>query len=262
MRFRPCIDIHNGRVKQIVGGSLTDEQDYALENFVSEQDAGFYAKMYKNTNTRGGHIIILNPVGSDYYEEDVRQAAIALKEYPDGLQIGGGITADNAKTFIEMGATHVIVTSYVFKNGYIDYNNLNRLLEEVGREHIVLDLSCRYKDDNYYIVTDRWQKFTDTILNEDTLDELSKYCDEFLIHAVDVEGKASGIEKDLARLLGDWAKIPITYAGGIGTFEDLSELKELGKNKLDATIGSALSLFGGPMKYQEVLQFINGGNGQ
>ncbi len=262
MRFRPCIDIHNGKVKQIVGGSLTDKEDYAKENFVSEQDAGFYARMYKGTDARGGHIIILNPVSSEYYEEDVRQAAIALEEYPNGLQIGGGITANNAKSFIEMGATHVIVTSYVFKNGCIDYDNLCRLVEEVGKEHIVLDLSCRFKEDDYYIVTDRWQKFTDTILNEDTLEELSKYCDEFLIHAVDVEGKASGIEKDLAKLLGNWAKIPITYAGGIGTFKDLEALKELGKDKLDVTIGSALSLFGGPMQYEEVLYFINGGNEQ
>lgn len=262
MRFRPCIDIHNGKVKQIIGGSLTDKEDYAKENFVSRQDAGFYARMYKSTDTKGGHIIILNHISSRYYEEDVRQAAIALEEYPTGLQIGGGITADNAKSFIKMGATHIIVTSYVFKNGYIDYNNLNRLIEEVGKDHIVLDLSCRFKDDDYYIVTDRWQKFTDTILNEETLDELSKYCDEFLIHAVDVEGKASGIEKDLAKTLGNWAKIPITYAGGIGTFKDLEELRKLGKNKLDVTIGSALSLFGGPMEYQKVLDFINGGNEQ
>ncbi|MBN7771825.1 phosphoribosylformimino-5-aminoimidazole carboxamide ribotide isomerase [Clostridium aminobutyricum] len=256
MEFRPCIDIHNGQVKQIVGGSLTDINNQASENFVSEQDAGFYAKLYKDQGIKGGHIILLNPDSSEYYEKTKEQALLALKAYPGGLQVGGGITADNAEEFLHAGATHVIVTSYVFKDGQIHYENLYKLVDKVGKEKIVLDLSCRRKGTDYYIVTDRWQKFTDVKLNHEILDELSRYCDEFLIHAVDVEGKASGIEKDLAELLGEWNGIPVTYAGGVGSFDDLADLKRLGQNKLNVTIGSALDIFGGPMNYEEVQRYI------
>ena len=255
MEFRPCIDIHNGRVKQIVGGSLKDKDNQAEENFVSQMDGAFYANMYKKAGIRGGHIILLNPVTSEYYEATRTQALLALHSYPGGLQIGGGITADNAAQFIEAGASHVIVTSYVFNNGRIDYNNLEKLVDAVGKSHLVLDLSCRKKDDSYYIVTDRWQKFTDEVITEELLDELSQYCDEFLIHAVDVEGKASGIEKELVSLLGDWGKIPLTYAGGVHSFEDLRLIKELGHNRVNVTIGSALDLFGGSMKFEDVIAF-------
>ncbi len=255
MEFRPCIDIHNGRVKQIVGGSLKDKDNQAEENFVSQMDGAFYANMYKKAGIRGGHIILLNPVTSEYYEATRAQALLALHSYPGGLQIGGGITADNAAKFIEAGASHVIVTSYVFNNGRIDYNNLEKLVDAVGKSHLVLDLSCRKKDDSYYIVTDRWQKFTDEVITEELLDELSQYCDEFLIHAVDVEGKASGIEKELVSLLGDWGKIPLTYAGGVHSFEDLRLIKELGHNRVSVTIGSALDLFGGGMKFEDVIAF-------
>ena len=255
MEFRPCIDIHNGRVKQIVGGSLKDKDNQAEENFVSQMDGAFYANMYKKAGIRGGHIILLNPVTSEYYEATRAQALLALHSYPGGLQIGGGITADNAAQFIEAGASHVIVTSYVFNNGRIDYNNLEKLVDAVGKSHLVLDLSCRKMDDSYYIVTDRWQKFTDEVITEELLDELSQYCDEFLIHAVDVEGKASGIEKELVSLLGDWGKIPLTYAGGVHSFEDLRLIKELGHNRVNVTIGSALDLFGGSMKFEDVITF-------
>lgn len=255
MEFRPCIDIHNGRVKQIVGGSLKDKGNQAEENFVSQMDGAFYANMYKKAGIRGGHIILLNPVTSEYYEATRAQALLALHSYPGGLQIGGGITADNAAQFIEAGASHVIVTSYVFNNGRIDYNNLEKLVDAVGKSHLVLDLSCRKMDDSYYIVTDRWQKFTDEVITEELLDELSQYCDEFLIHAVDVEGKAGGIEKELVSLLGDWGKIPLTYAGGVHSFEDLRLIKELGHNMVNVTIGSALDLFGGSMKFEDVIAF-------
>ena len=255
MEFRPCIDIHNGRVKQIVGGSLKDNGNQAEENFVSQMDGAFYANMYKKAGIRGGHIILLNPVTSEYYEATRAQALLALHSDPGGLQIGGGITADNAAQFIEAGASHVIVTSYVFNNGRIDYNNLEKLVDAVGKSHLVLDLSCRKMDDSYYIVTDRWQKFTDEVITEELLDELSQYCDEFLIHAVDVEGKASGIEKELVSLLGDWGKIPLTYAGGVHSFEDLRLIKELGHNMVNVTIGSALDLFGGSMKFEDVIAF-------
>ena len=255
MEFRPCIDIHNGRVKQIVGGSLKDKGNQAEENFVSQMDGAFYANMYKKAGIRGGHIILLNPVTSEYYEATRAQALLALHSYPGGLQLGGGITADNAARFIEAGASHVIVTSYVFNNGRIDYNNLEKLVDAVGKSHLVLDLSCRKKDDSYYIVTDRWQKFTDEVITEELLDELSQYCDEFLIHAVDVEGKAGGIEKELVSLLGNLGKIPLTYAGGVHSFEDLRLIKELGRNRVNVTIGSALDLFGGSMKFEDVIAF-------
>jgi len=253
MKFRPCIDIHNGKVKQIVGGSLLDKGNQAIDNFVSEQDASFYGNLYRENDLTGGHIIILNPAGSEFYEEDVRQAELALQAFPNGLQIGGGITAGNAQSFLKRGATHVIVTSYVFKDGEIQMERLDELVKEVGKEHLVLDLSCRKRDGKYYIVTDRWQKFTNVEVTIATLDRLSSYCDEFLIHAVDVEGKASGVEEELAALLGTWSKIPITYAGGVGSYDDLDKIKHLGKNHVDVTIGSALDLFGGKMKFKDVL---------
>lgn len=253
MEFRPCIDIHNGKVKQIVGGSLRDEGNQAKENFVAEQDAAFFAKLYQSYGIKGGHIILLNPVGSEYYKDTREQAMEALRAYPGGMQIGGGITAENAKEFLEAGASHVIVTSYVFQNGQIQYENLKRLLAVTGKEHLVLDLSCRKREDGYYIVTDRWQRFTEEKVTEELLEKLSGYADEFLVHAVDVEGKASGIEKELAVLLGSWGKMPITYAGGVGSMEDLQELKELGKNRLNVTVGSALDLFGGTMEFEKVL---------
>ena len=260
MEFRPCIDIHNGKVKQIVGGSLKDQGDYADENFVSGQDAAFYANLYRKQDLKGGHIILLNPPGSVWYEETKKQAFLALKAYPHGLQVGGGITADNAAGFLDAGASAVIVTSYVFKDGRINYDNLEKL-QAAGKEHLVLDLSCRYKDDGegeagYYIVTDRWQKFTKERVTAELLDKLSAYCAEFLVHAVDVEGKASGIEKPLVQLLGDWGKIPITYAGGVHSFSDLEQIKEIGKDRLNVTIGSALDLFGGPMPYEKVIEYM------
>lgn len=257
MRFRPCIDIHNGKVKQIVGGSLKDEADSAKDNFVSELGGDFYAQLYKNSGIKGGHIIILNAANSEYYEADIEQARKALQAYPGGLQIGGGVNADNAKKYIEMGASHVIVTSYVFKDGKINYDNLKKMVEAVGKEHLVLDLSCRKKDGKYYIVTDRWQKFTEVVVNEQVLDELSEYCSEYLIHAVDVEGKAKGIEEELASILGNWSKLPVTYAGGVGSFDDLEKLRELGLNRLDVTIGSALDIFGGDMNYDRVLEMCD-----
>ncbi len=253
MKFRPCIDIHNGKVKQIVGGSLSDLGNTAAENFVAEQDASFFAELYKGLELAGGHIILLNPASSEYYEETKRQAMEALRTYPGGLQIGGGITPENAKEFLNAGASHVIVTSYVFKDGKLHYDRLQKLLGTVGKDRLVLDLSCRKKDGAYYIVTDRWQKYTDEKLDRETILKLSDCCDEFLIHAVDVEGKASGIENGVAKLLGEVCEIPATYAGGVHTFEDLNLLKQLGKRKIDVTIGSALDLFGGNMKLEEVV---------
>lgn len=256
MEFRPCIDIHNGKVKQIVGGSLLDRGHQAKENFVSEKGGDFYANLYKKYDLKGGHIILLNPVGSQYYKEDCKQALLALEAFPGGFQIGGGINDTNAKFFLDHGASHVIVTSYVFKDGKINYGNLEKLVSEIGKERLVLDLSCRKKpgEKDYYIVTDRWQKFTDETLSKQLIDKLSSYCDEFLIHAVDVEGKASGIEVELVEFLSEVTKIPVTYAGGVGNFEDLDQLKKIGRNKLNVTIGSALDLFGGTMNCEKVIK--------
>ena len=205
MRFRPCIDIHNGKVKQIVGGSLRDEGDCAQTNFASDLDARAYAEMYRRDGLSGGHIILLNAAGSPYYEETRRQAFAALRAYPGGMQIGGGITPENAAEYLEAGASHVIVTSYVFRDGRFHPERLEKLVRETGKKHLVLDLSCRKKDGDYYVVTDRWQKFTEMKLTPDILDELAAYCDEFLIHGVDVEGKQAGMEEGLtvyARTVG------------------------------------------------------------
>lgn len=255
MEFRPCIDIHNGKVKQIVGGTLKDQGDMAAENFVSEQDAPFYAKLYQSYGIRGGHIILLNGKDSPHYEATKLQALAALQVYPGGMQVGGGITAENAHEFLRAGASHVIVTSYVFRDEKVDYERLEKLVQAVGKEHLVLDLSCRKKDGAYYIVTDRWQKFTEERVTVELLDRLYQYADEFLIHAVDVEGKASGIERELVELLGSWNRIPVTYAGGIGSFQNLEELAEWGQHHLNYTIGSALDLFDGNMKFEDVLEF-------
>lgn len=254
MKFRPCIDIHNGKVKQIVGGSLKDAGDQAKENFVAEQDAAFYAKLYKKAGLKGGHVILLNSVGSEYYEATRVQAIKALKAYPKGLQIGGGVCPDNAADYLEAGASHVIVTSYVFKNGEIYWDNLKKLCMAVGKEHVVLDLSCRKKDGRYYIVTDRWQTFTNVELGTEILGRLSGYCDEFLVHGVDVEGKASGIEQELIEILKQ-ADIPVTYAGGIGSMEDLEQIRRTGNGKVDFTIGSALDLFGGRIPYEVIKEY-------
>ena len=238
MRFRPCIDIHNGKVKQIVGGSLKDEGNQASTNFTSELDAAWYARQYQKDHLKGGHIILLNPVGSEYYEATKKQAMGALAAYPGGMQIGGGITADNAQEYLDSGASHVIVTSYVFQDGIFHEERLQKLVNAVGKEHVVLDLSCRRKDGKFYVVTDRWQKFTELALSHKVLNELSKYCDEFLIH-------------------GSWDGIPITYAGGIGSMEDLERFRNESGGKVDFTIGSALDLFGGKIPYAEVCSYCS-----
>ncbi|MCR5715605.1 MAG: phosphoribosylformimino-5-aminoimidazole carboxamide ribotide isomerase [Lachnospiraceae bacterium] len=253
MQFRPCIDIHNGKVKQIVGSSLRDQGDQAKDNFVAAHDAAYYATLYREEHLQGGHVILLNAADSPYYLETRRQAMSALAAYPGGLQVGGGITAENATEYMRAGASHVIVSSYVFKGGHVLQNRLNALVKEVGKEHIVLDLSCRKSGDFYYIVTDRWQTMTQIPVIPETLEELAAYCDEFLIHAVDVEGKNGGIELPLIELLSGWNRLPITYAGGVHNMEDLALLKKAGEDKIGVTIGTALELFGGTMKLQDVI---------
>lgn len=260
MKFRPCIDIHNGKVKQIVGGSLRDLGDFAEENFVSEKNAAWYASFYKSLNLTGGHVILLNGKDSPYYEDTKKEALEALSAFPGGLMAGGGINTENAEIFLDAGASHVIVTSFVFKDGRIEYDRLKELSALCGPERLCLDLSCRKKrtDDGekYYIVTDRWQKFTDTVLSEELMAELSTYCSEFLIHAVDAEGKAKGIEKKVAEIISAEGLPPVTYAGGVGSYKDIEILRECGKGRVDVTIGSALDLFGGKLELKKVLTMV------
>ena len=246
--FRPCIDLHSGKVKQIVGGTLSDTDDRPKTNFVSEKPSSWYAELYQKDELKGGHIIRLGQ-GNEEASMD------ALKAYPNGMQIGGGINNENAASYLEAGATHVIVTSFVFKDGKLNEKNLDLILNETGKEKLVLDLSCRIRNDSYWIVTDRWQKFTDVELNNETLRQLTGYCDEFLIHAVDVEGLCRGIDWDLVNLLCD-SKIPTTYAGGASSIDDLIRITEETDNKIDLTIGSALDIFGGnKISYEEAVEY-------
>ncbi len=254
MKFRPCIDIHNGKVKQLVGGSLKDKGNMAQENFVSKNNAEYFAGLYRKDGLKGGHIIILNSKDSEYFEKSKNQAMKALKAYPNGLQIGGGINDENAKEYISAGASHVIVTSFVFKDGVVNYSNLEKLMKAVGKEHIVLDLSCRKKGDDYYIVTDRWQNFTEEKVTVKLLEMLSVYCDEFLVHGVDVEGKGAGMEVELVKILSGYNKTPITYAGGIASMEQIEQFGMISNEKLDFTIGSALDLFGGNLSYNKIIK--------
>ena len=245
--FRPCIDLHEGRVKQIVGGTLTDAGPHT--NFVSEKPSRWYAELYRKDGLKGGHVIMLGP-GNEPAALD------ALAAYPGGLQIGGGIHDENAPKFLAAGASHVIVTSWIFREGRIEWERLNQLLRRVGMDKLVLDLSCRKRGGEYYVVTDRWQKFTDTTLSRETLEKLSRYCAEFLIHAVDVEGLCRGIDRELVEKLAEWTPIPTTYAGGAKSLEDLEEVTRLSDNHVHLTIGSALDIFGGTgIRYEDCVRF-------
>lgn len=252
MKFRPCIDIHNGQVKQIVGGSLDDDKG-ASENFVSILDGSYYGELYKKYGLNGGHIILLNKYGTPEYDADIRQARLALRAFPGGLQIGGGITDANATDCIKIGASHVIVTSFIFDEKGLSTDRLSKLVESVGREHIVIDLSCRRKGDDYYVVTNRWQTFTETKVNADLLEELSVYCDEYLIHGVDVEGKKQGVDERLLALIAQYEGLPVTYAGGIKDMSDIDTIDRVGRSRIDYTVGSALSIFGGNIDFDEVV---------
>ncbi|KAL8168204.1 hypothetical protein V2J09_009703 [Rumex salicifolius] len=249
VQFRPCIDIHKGKVKQIVGSTLSDLKYASLvTNFESDKSAAEYAKMYKEDKLTGGHVIML---GADPLSN---AAAIeALRAYPGGLQVGGGINSDNALSYIHEGASHVIVTSYVFNNGQMDLERLKDLVQKVGKKRLVLDLSCRKKEGKYAIVTDRWQKFSDVFVDKKTMDFLGSYADEFLVHGVDVEGKKLGIDEELVSLLGRYSPIPVTYAGGVTIMDDLKRIESAGKGRVNVTVGSALDIFGGNLRYIDVV---------
>ena len=250
MKFRPCIDLHNGKVKQIVGGTLNDDSSRVQTNFESKYDSRYYAELYRESDLRGGHVIMLGPGNS-------KAAREALAAYPGGLQVGGGVNCDNALEWLESGASQIILTSYIFADGELKQNRLNKIFNLVGREKLVLDLSCRLRDGKYYIVTDRWQKFTTCEVNADTLNQLAEYCTEFLIHAVDVEGRQAGIDTDLIKIMAAHSPIPAVYAGGVSSFEDIDLIRNIGENKIDFTVGSALDIFGGTLKYKDVLNKMN-----
>jgi phosphoribosylformimino-5-aminoimidazole carboxamide ribotide isomerase len=247
MMFRPCIDLHEGKVKQIVGGTL--DSSALRTNFVAERPASWYAELYKQDGLEGGHVIMLGPGN----EAAAREAVAA---YPEGLQIGGGINAENAVEWLDAGASHVIVTSWVFYNGQLDDGRLRKLVEAVGKSRLVLDLSCRKRGGDYFVVTDRWQKFTDLTLSRETLHRLADACEEFLIHAVDVEGLCRGIDAELVEKLAEWTPLPTTYAGGANSLRDLEEVTRVGKGRIHLTIGSALDIFGGTgVKYADAVAF-------
>jgi len=249
MRFRPCIDLHDGKVKQIVGSTLKDSGPDLQVNFSSTLPPSYYTALYRRDQLPGGHIIMLGP-GNE------AAAGEALAAWPGGMQLGGGITAANARPWLDRGASHLIVTSHVFHDGVIDWDRLGALSRLVGKQHLVLDLSCRWRDDGYYVVTDRWQKFTQLRISAPVLDRLSSFCAEFLIHAVDVEGKCMGIDTRLLELLAAHLPVPTTYAGGISSLTDLELIRTVGRGRIDVTVGSALDLFGGTgLRYQEVVAF-------
>lgn len=246
-RFRPCIDLHDGKVKQIVGGTLRDEGPGPRENFVSEQAPAEFAQRFRADDLRGGHVIKLGP-GND------AAAREALAAWPGGMQVGGGISADNAAEWLEAGASHVIVTSWLFEDGVrLSEARVRELSERVGVRKLVIDLSCRRRGDGWVVATNRWQTLTDLEVAPATLDRLAGHCDEFLIHAADVEGLCGGIDLELVKLLGEWAGCPVTYAGGVASMADLEAIDEHGRGHVDVTVGSALDIFGGSaLRYRDL----------
>lgn len=249
-RFRPCIDLHQGKVKQIVGGSLRDSDDAPTENFVSEHPSAWFAGIFRNDALTGGHVIKLGPGNDD-------AAKSALATWPGGLQIGGGIDESNASGWLDAGASHVIVTSALFgPDGDFREAILRSLSRTIGKDKLVIDLSCRRTGKGWAVAMNRWQTLTDLTIDHPTLDRLAPWCDEFLIHAADVEGLCGGIDEDLVRLLGSWGKIPLTYAGGAAAMTDVLLVDSAGKGGVDVTVGSALDLFGGKgIGYRELVEW-------
>jgi phosphoribosylformimino-5-aminoimidazole carboxamide ribotide isomerase len=236
-------------VKQIVGGTLGVDPERLRTNFVAQQPAAWFAELYARDGLRGGHVIQLGAGNKP-------EARSALKAYPGGLQIGGGVNLENAPGWLEAGASHVIVTSWVFRNGQVDWERLSQLVRAIGRNHLVLDLSCRRRGDDYFVVTDRWQNFTTLKISPETLAQLGAECAEFLVHAVDVEGLCRGVDEELVSNLGEWSPIPTTYAGGASSIRDLEVVTTLGRGRIDLTIGSALDIFGGKgVRYADAVAF-------
>ena len=253
-KFRPCIDLHHGQVKQIVGGTLRDDAT-PVENYVSRRPPGWYAAKYAADGLAGGHVIKLGP-GND------PAAAEAIGAYPGGLQIGGGISAENAGFWLDAGASHVIVTSWLFNpEGDLLEDRLQAIRKAVGRERLVIDLSCRRVQPSgglpsWCVAMNRWQTRTKLEISNKNLDMLAVYASEFLVHAADVEGLCGGIDRELVVKLGNWGGLPVTYAGGAASLADVREVDSASGGKVDVTVGSALDLFGGDgVRYDELVQW-------
>ena len=247
--FRPCIDLHEGRVKQIVGGTLSDEPGRLQTNFVSDRPAAWFAELYRRDGLKGGHVILLGP-------DNETAARDALQAFPGGLQVGGGVNLSNAQAWLDCGASHVIITSWLFPDGRLDWTRLERLNKALGKDRLVIDLSCRKRGGEYFVVTDKFQTFTNVTLRPELFHKLANSCAEFLVHAVDVEGLCRGVDLELVKNLGDWTPLPMTYAGGARSMEDLETVTRIGQGRVDLTIGSALDMFGGTgVKYVDVVEF-------
>ena len=258
--FRPCIDLHGGKVVQIVGSTLArtstdhdgndpDGNDPVAINHVSDQPAAWFAEQYRRDGLTGGHVIMLGP-GND------EAALSALATWPKGMQVGGGISAESAPRWIDSGASQVIMTSWLFVDGVLSHQHLDAAVRAVGRDRLVIDLSCRWRDGHYWVVSDRWQTFTDLRMDASTLQRLGSHCAEFLVHGVDVEGLAQGVDLDLVTLLGEHSPIPTTYAGGARSIDDLRLVHDAGHGRVDLSIGSALDIFGGHgVTYAECVAF-------
>jgi phosphoribosylformimino-5-aminoimidazole carboxamide ribotide isomerase len=249
MRFRPCIDLHKGKVKQIVGGSYRDGDDAAIRtNFQTDRPSAEFAQLYRRDGLTGGHVIMLGPGNEE-------AALSALAAWPGGMQLGGGVTPSNARGYLDGGASHVIVTSYVFRDGAVCWDRLDEVVAAVGASRLVLDLSCARKPDGYHVVTDRWQRVSDQLLDGALLRRLGDSCAEFLVHATDIEGKQGGVDTELVALLARDAGRAATYAGGVRSIDDLQRVHDAGAGKVDVTIGSALDIFGGLLSYDEVVRW-------
>jgi phosphoribosylformimino-5-aminoimidazole carboxamide ribotide isomerase len=243
--FRPCIDLHEGKVKQIVGGTLTD--DGARENFVSERPASWFAEKYKTDGLFGGHVILLGPGNQEAAEG-------ALRAFPLGLQVGGGISPENARRWLDLGASQVIVTSFLFDGPDFSEARLDEMLRVVSPAELCIDLSCRRVGDTYRVATNRWQTVTRTEVDPGLLNRLGDKCSELLVHAADVEGLCRGIDGRLVEFLGAHTALPCTYAGGAADIDDLRRVAQLSQGRLDLTFGSALDLFGGrQVRYEDCL---------
>ncbi|KAG7562912.1 hypothetical protein FFLO_01602 [Filobasidium floriforme] len=250
-QFRPCIDLHGGLVKQIVGGTLGTDDSKLKTNFVATKPPKHFAELYREHDLRGGHVIKLGS-GND---EAAREA---LAAWPNGLQVGGGITESNAEEWLKAGAEKVIVTSYLFPSAKFSLDRLKALEKEIGKEKLVVDVSCRRRDDKWIVAMNKWQDLTDMEVNKESLDLLSQYCSELLIHAADVEGLCQGIDEELVTRLGEWVTIPCTYAGGAKSISDLELVDRLSQGKVGLTYGSALDLFGGTaVKFDELVALNN-----
>jgi phosphoribosylformimino-5-aminoimidazole carboxamide ribotide isomerase len=250
-RFRPCIDLHAGKVKQIVGGTLRDGGGGGgggapETNFETDTPPSYFAAMYERDRLSGGHVIMLGP-GNEAAARD------ALGAFPGGMHAGGGVHPGNAGALLDAGASHVIVTSYVFRDGGIDWGRVDEMGRAVGRERLVLDVSCRRRGGEWIVCTDRWQRWTDFALGQDTVGRLGDRCGELLVHAVDVEGRRAGMDERLVADLAAWATVPITYAGGVRSVADMDTADRVGRGIVDVTVGSALDIFGGTMRYEDAV---------